>query len=169
MATYRRTTRVEAPLEEVWAFHSRIEGLEALTPGWMGLRVEAIRGPDGEPDPETLEVGTRIRMRVAPLGLPGSSWTSRIVGREREEGSAWFRDDMVGGPFAAWEHTHRFYADDGATIVDDEVRYELPAGPLGRAVAPAAWVGFEPMFRYRHRRTRELLEGRRRATSDDGR
>jgi ligand-binding SRPBCC domain-containing protein len=160
MARYRRTTRVEAPLETVWEFHSRIDGLEALTPGWMGLRVEEVRGPDGDPDPDVLAVGSRIRMRLAPLGLPGSSWTSRIVARERGDGSAWFRDDMVGGPFAAWEHTHRFYADDGATVVDDEVRYELPLGALGRAVGPAARIGFEPMFRYRHRRTRELLEGR---------
>jgi ligand-binding SRPBCC domain-containing protein len=38
------------------------------------------------------------------------------------------------------------------------VEYALPFGALGDAVGPLARVGLEPMFRYRHRRTRELLE-----------
>jgi ligand-binding SRPBCC domain-containing protein len=160
MATYSRSTRVEAPLDEVWAFHSRIAGLEALTPGFMGLRVEAVRGPDGDPDPEVLARGSQIRMSMRPFGVgPPQRWTSRIVDRDRGEGSAVFRDDMVGGPFRRWVHTHRFFADGDATVVADEVEYELPGGPLGEAVSAFAGVGFEPMFRYRHRKTREALEG----------
>jgi hypothetical protein len=38
------------------------------------------------------------------------------------------------------------------------VEYELPGGALGRAVSPLGWVGFEPMFRGRHKKTKELLE-----------
>jgi ligand-binding SRPBCC domain-containing protein len=159
MPTYRRSTRVAAPLDEVWAFHSRIDGLEALTPGFMGLSIEAVRGPDGEPDPETLEQGSQVRMAMRPLGVgPAQRWTSRIVSRETGDGSATFRDDMVGGPFRRWVHTHRFFADGDETVVDDEVEYELPGGPLGDLLGPVAVVGFEPMFRYRHRKTRELLE-----------
>jgi ligand-binding SRPBCC domain-containing protein len=158
MPTYRRSTRVAAPIEEVWDFHSRIAGLEALTPGWMGLSVEAVRGPDGGPDPEILEVGSRIRMSMRPLGAgPPQQWTSRIVAREEHDGSAMFRDDMVDGPFTEWVHTHRFFADGDETILEDTVEYELPFGPVGRALGPFARVGFEPMFRYRHRQTRRLL------------
>jgi len=36
--------------------------------------------------------------------------------------------------------------------------YALPFGGVGEAVSRLARVGFEPMFRFRHRRTRELLE-----------
>jgi ligand-binding SRPBCC domain-containing protein len=160
MATYRRQTRVRAPLADVWAFHSRIEGLEALTPGWMGLSVEAVRGPDGTPDPGVLETGAEIEMALRPLGVgPPQRWTARIVARERDAGSAWFRDEMVDGPFDRWVHTHRFFADGDETVVDDRVEYALPGGAVGRAVDPLAVVGFEPMFRYRHRTTRRLLEG----------
>jgi ligand-binding SRPBCC domain-containing protein len=159
MAVYRRSTRVDAPLERVWAFHSRIEGLEALTPGWMGLSVESVRGPDGDPDPDVLQVGSEIRMAMRPLGVgPPQRWTARIVARERDDGSAWFRDEMVDGPFDRWVHTHRFFADGDSTIVDDRVEYRLPGGSLGQLADPLAWVGFEPMFRFRHRRTRNLLE-----------
>jgi ligand-binding SRPBCC domain-containing protein len=158
MPTYRRRTRVAAPLEEVWEFHSRIDGLEALTPGFMNLSVERTTGPDGEPDPAVLEAGSRIEMTMRPFGIaPRQRWTSVITERTAGEGSAYFVDVMEAGPFPEWTHTHRFFADGDGTIVDDQVEYRLPGGPLGRALGPLGRVGFEPMFRYRHRTTRELL------------
>ncbi|ESP87240.1 SRPBCC family protein [Candidatus Halobonum tyrrellensis] len=158
MGTYRRRTRVAAPLDEVWSFHSRVSGLEELTPGFMDLRVEAVVGPDGEPDPEILERGATIRMSIRPFGIgPRQSWTSRIVEREERDGSAYFRDEMEDGPFPEWEHTHRFYGDGAGTVIVDEVRYRLPGGPLGGLAEPFGDVGFEPMFRGRHRKTKELL------------
>jgi ligand-binding SRPBCC domain-containing protein len=159
MATYERSVRVEAPFETVWEFHSDERGLVALTPDWMHLEVERTRGPDGEPDPEVLEAGAVVESSVRPFGVgPRQSWVSEIVARDHSPGSAYFRDVMSDGPFAEWVHTHLFYADDGATIVRDSVDYELPFGVLGRAVAPFSRVGFEPMFRFRHRETKRLLE-----------
>jgi ligand-binding SRPBCC domain-containing protein len=160
MSTYRRQTRVTAPLSEVWTFHSRISGLEALTPSFMNLRVEGVTGPDGEPDPEVLEAGSRIDMSMRPFEVgPRQTWTSVVTERREGDGTAMFRDRMEGGPFPEWVHTHRFFADGEETLVVDTVEYRLPGGPVGEALGPLGWVGFEPMFRYRHRRTRELLEG----------
>ncbi|QDX40928.1 SRPBCC family protein [Salarchaeum sp. JOR-1] len=157
MAIYEREVRVDAPLDDVWAFHSRVEGLEELTPAWAGLRVESVVGPDGAPDPGVLEPGARIRMSA---GLPGfgprQSWTSVIAEREERDGVAYFVDEMVGGPFESWRHTHLFYAEsDDRTLIRDRVRYELPFG------APAALgrPGLDMMFRARHRRTRERFSG----------
>ena len=159
MATYERSVRVAAPFERVWDFHSTVDGLEALTPGWMGLRVEGVTGPDGEADPEVLDEGSEIRLSTALAGVgPRQRWTSEIVGRERFDGAGYFRDEMREGPFPEWVHTHLFYRDGDATLVRDRVRYELPGGALGRRLGPLAVVAFEPMFRHRHRRTRELLE-----------
>ncbi|SNR32855.1 SRPBCC family protein [Halorubrum vacuolatum] len=160
MATYRRETRVPAPIEKVWEFHATIDGLRALTPAWMNLRIDAIEGPDGAPAPDELRKGSRIRMSMRPFGIgPRQRWESRIIEREPDggpvEGSAYFVDDMVGGPFRRWVHTHSFYADGGETRLVDTVEYRLPFGPFGDATAPFAKVGFEGMFRDRHRRTRE--------------
>ncbi|WP_276271366.1 SRPBCC family protein [Haloarcula litorea] len=160
MDTYERRVRVAAPLSEVWAFHASGDGLVALTPDWMHLRIEESRGPDGEPDPEVLEDGSTVVSSIRPFGVgPRQRWVSEIVAREEGDGEAMFRDVMREGPFPHWEHTHRFYADGDETVVEDHVEYELPGGPLGRAVGPLGVVGFEPMFRHRHRTTRELLEG----------
>lgn len=159
MPIYERTTRVAAPLDEVWAFHSGVSGLEALTPGFMNLRVERVAGPDGEADPEVLETGARIDMSMRPFDVgPRQTWTSVIGAREAHDGAAYFRDTMEGGPFPTWEHTHLFYADDGATICRDRVRYRLPGGILGRLAEPFGDIGFEPMFAGRHRKTKQVLE-----------
>ena len=158
MAVYERSTLVRAPLEEVWAFHSTVDGLVALTPGWLGLTVEAVRGPDGEADPEVLDVGSEVDLSLRPFGAgPRQRWTSRIVARERSADAAEFRDEMVDGPFDRWVHAHRFEAVEAGTRVVDRVEYALPLGPL-RWLSGAAWPGFEAMFAVRHRRTRRRLE-----------
>ena len=159
MAEYERSVRVAAPLSEVWEFHSTERGLEALTPDWMHLRVDSVRGPEEEPDPEALVAGSTLEASVRPFGIgPRHEWVSEIVAREHDSTGAYFRDTMSNGPFESWEHTHRFSADGEETVVTDSVSYELPFGRIGDAISPLVVVGFEPMFRFRHRRTRALLE-----------
>ncbi|HKL30045.1 MAG TPA: SRPBCC family protein [Natrialbaceae archaeon] len=159
MPTYQRETWVDAPLADVWDFHSHVSGLEALTPRWMHLRIEGVRGPDGESDPSVLETGSEIEVSVRPFGVgPRQSWLSVITRREVDDGAAVFEDEMRSGPFRRWHHTHAFYAEEDRTLVRDRVEYRLPFDGLGDAVGPLAWIGFEPMFRHRHRKTKELLE-----------
>ncbi|WP_416839892.1 SRPBCC family protein [Haloferax sp. DFSO52] len=159
MPVYQRRTRVAAPLERVWEFHSDISGLEALTPEWMGLEVGAVRTPDVDDETGELVVGTEIELSMRPFGVgPRQQWVSRIIAREERETTAWFRDDMVGGPFRKWVHTHRFAADGDETIIEDRVEYELPLGPLGGVAGVFGGVGLEPMFRDRHKRTKLAVE-----------
>lgn len=159
MTNYSRSTRVQAPFEDVWAFHTTLDGLEALTPDFMHLEVRSVTGPDGDPDPEELVVGTRVALAMQPFGVaPEQTWTTVITDRSEADGRAHFRDVMEDGPFPTWEHTHRFVADGDATVITDRVEYELPGGALGRAVSPLGWIEFEAMFTGRHRKTKELLE-----------
>ena len=160
MASYERETVVKAPLDRVWEFHSSVDGLEALTPDFMHLEVQSVVGPDGEPDPEVLEAGSRVHVSTRPFGVgPEQAWTSVIVERRGDAESAMFRDVMEDGPFDRWEHTHRFLAEGEGTRVVDHVEYQLPGGGVGRVLSPLGWLGLEPMFRERHRRTRKLLGG----------
>lgn len=181
MPTYHRETWVDAPLEEVWQFYSTADGLVSVTPEFVNLRVERVTGPDGESDPEILEEGTHIEMSMRPFGMgPRQSWTSVITERVRGDDRAHFRDVMEDGPFPHWEHTHRFYAAEsadapdggeggsaGETLVSDRVEYELPFGEVGALVAEFGEVGFEPLFRARHRTTRRILEGPDDETDDE--
>ena len=156
MVEFERRTRVEAPFESVWDFHDGIDGLVALTPAFLDLRVEAVRGPEGEPDPDVLEVGAEVDLSMRPVGVgPRIGWTSRITEREHTQEAAHFRDVMVDGPFRRWDHTHRFRSLDGATLVIDHVEYAPPLSPVA---VPFSQTGLRLMFGERHRRLRNLLE-----------
>lgn len=156
MPSFRRETLVDAPLEEVWAFHSTIDGLRALTPGWMGLRIASLEYPEqGVRDAGVLLAGTRIHASVSPLWLtPRQSWVSVIESRTVHDDTCTFVDSMQDGPFRSWKHTHRFVAVGEQTRVIDHVDYRVPGGPLGEFLASG---GLSVFFAYRHRRTRELL------------
>lgn len=158
MPVFTRHTRVQASLESVWEFYSSVEGLVALTPGFVDLRIERVVDGAGKPaDRDNLDAGTHVEISVRPFGVgPRRDWTSVIVERAEEPGSRMFVDAMQNGPFPRWRHTHAFYADGSETLIRDRIEYELPSplGPLG----PFGSLGFEPVFRYRHRRTKEVLE-----------
>jgi ligand-binding SRPBCC domain-containing protein len=157
--SYERSVHVDAPLPAVWKFHSKVDGLVALTPDWVGLRVEAVTGPDGEDDPEILTAGTTLELSVRPFGVgPRQSIISEITEREHGDGEAFFTDVLRDGPLPTWEHTHHLRQDDAGTLLTDRVRYRLPLRELGAVLSPFAAVGLDPLFRYRHRMTRRQLE-----------
>lgn len=159
MVTYRRQTRIDASLEDVWAFHSTTDGLKALTPAFMNLEIESVAGPDGDSDPDVLEAGSRIKLSIRPFGVgPRLRMVSVITERRIGDGSRMFRDVMESGPFAEWVHTHKFFADGNGTNLIDHVTYQLSGGQFGRAVSPLGRLGLELMFRRRHRTTKALLE-----------
>lgn len=156
MATQRLERRSEVPatVEELFAWHERPGALERLTPPWERTTVEQ--------PPDSLEVGTRAVLRAGVLGPFAVRWVAEHVGYDppRE-----FRDLQRSGPFAAWDHRHRFSpAGAGRSVLTDDVAYRLPLGPLGQTVAGRLVRGrLERMFAYRHRQTIADLAAHRRA------
>jgi ligand-binding SRPBCC domain-containing protein len=117
----RREQVLEAPLEEAFAFFSRAENLEAITPPWLQFRITS-------PTPLEMHVGTLIRYRLKLHGIP-ISWLTRIDEWDPPRG---FVDRQLSGPYGLWHHTHSFEAlPDGRTLMVDIVRYGHRFGPLG--------------------------------------
>ncbi len=104
-------------------------------------------------------------------GAPGEFW---VAGPPRGGGGIGgavdpphrFVDAQVRGPFARWEHRHRFVVgpareEAGApegTWVEDRVTYRLPLGPIGRVIhALGAGRRIRRAFEYRDRRLAALL------------
>src|SRR5690348_1888476 len=62
---------VPQPLEQVFAFFSRAENLEEITPEWLKFQVMSVA-------PEPIQKGSLIAYRLKLHGLP-LRWTSQIV------------------------------------------------------------------------------------------
>ena len=135
---FTRVLDVDAPVEALWAFHERPDILQLLQP------------------PRSLEVGTRVlvRIRVGPVPM---IFEAEHIAYERGRR---FVDRMVRGPFKSWVHEHRFEARGSGSRLIDDVEYELPLGALGRLAGGAfAARKLERLFAYRHRVTREHVDG----------
>jgi ligand-binding SRPBCC domain-containing protein len=150
MHTYvlEREQRLPKSLDEVFAFFSRPENLQVLTPGWLDFRMV-----DAPPE---LAVGSLIRYRLRWHGLP-LKWTTEIKEWNPPHG---FVDRELTGPYALWNHEHMFTADGAGTVMRDRVTYALPLGWIGRV---ANWASVrrdvERIFDFRAEAMRRLFPG----------
>jgi ligand-binding SRPBCC domain-containing protein len=137
------------PLDKAFAFFSDPRNLEAITPAWLHFHLVP-------PVPESVYAGLQIHYLLRWHGIP-LRWTSLI--------RDWtppirFVDVQVRGPYRLWEHTHTFTAVAGGTRIQDEVRYALPLGPLGRlAHAVLVRAELKAIFTYRAQQVARLLGG----------
>jgi len=145
---FERALDVDAPVDVLWAFHERPDALRLLSPPWEHLEIVQ--------PPRSLEVDTRVIVRAWVAFVP---ITIESVHVEYERGRL-FADRMVRGPFKSFLHRHRFESRGaGARLVDD-IDYELPGGPLGRAVGgPIAERRLARLFAFRHAVTRAACDG----------
>jgi len=159
MADYvlERRLWLACPRPEAFAFFADVRNLSLVTPpptrlSWL------------TPPPATLSAGAVIDFRVRVGGLP-VRW--RVLIREFDPPHR-FVNVQIRGPFARWEHRHRFLEGpetEGAdglvgTWVEDRVTYRLPLGPAGRlAHALGGGRQIARLFDDRERRLRELLGG----------
>lgn len=113
--------QVPLGVAEVFAFFSRAENLEAITPPWLNFKIRAVA-------PQPVQKGTIISYSLRVHGIP-LRWTSEIVEWEPPHR---FVDLQLSGPYKLWRHEHRFEARDGGTLISDKVELALPLGVLGR-------------------------------------
>jgi ligand-binding SRPBCC domain-containing protein len=132
--------------EDVFTFFADPANLAHITPPSLHFRVltPSVR----------MEAGAVLDYELRWLGLP-LRWRTLI--REWDPPYR-FVDVQIRGPYARWEHRHRFLEENDETWVEDRVTYQLPFGPLGH-LAHTALVRAQlaKIWDYRRRRLASFL------------
>lgn len=143
----RREIWLPRPRAEVFDFFCRASNLERLTPPFLNFHVVT-------PEPIEMREGALISYKLRVHGLP-VGWLTRIT---RWNPPYEFADVQLKGPYALWDHTHRFVEENGGTRMIDQVEYALRLGILGD-LAHALLVrrDVENIFTYRNAVIAELF------------
>ena len=155
-------------VEDAFGFFANPANLPHLMPAWQRARIEEaiLAAPprmDGKRLPGAVAGdGSRITISFRPLPyLPiRFRWEALIQDFSWDQG---FCDLQLHGLFMFWRHCHTLTSANGgsACVLRDEISYELPFGPLSStADLLAVRRLLHSMFRYRHKRTLELLSRR---------
>lgn len=140
---FHQSSRLPWPPGKVYDWHSRPGALQRLSPPWEPVELLEHTGGIGD--------GARavLKVHVGPVPV---TWVAEhrncIPGRQ-------FTDVQVKGPFARWEHAHRFESlDSDECLLEDRVEYALPLEPLSSLMSGRS-VGdkLERAFDFRHRVT----------------
>ncbi len=146
MPTYRlRSTIPSATAEQLFDWHACPGAFQRLNPPWDPITVVSRSGPG-------LEVGTRLELEAA-VGPATVRWFAEHTACERPSG---FTDEQRRGPFRRWVHQHRFADANEGAVLEDEIDWAAPLGPLG-AVVGGVPGRLERVFPFRHRRTADDL------------
>lgn len=108
---------------DVFAFFSKAENLDTITPPWLSFHLLT-------PLPIIMEQSARIDYSLKLFGFH-FIWKTNITDWDPPR---FFRDVQIRGPYEIWEHQHLFEEKDGGTQMTDIVDYAPPGGPLSPVV-----------------------------------
>ncbi|HET6422930.1 MAG TPA: TIGR01777 family oxidoreductase [Planctomycetaceae bacterium] len=136
---FERRVLLPVSAEAAFAWHERPGAFQRLSPPWEPVE---LLSHDGIRDGARAE----LRMRLGPVS---QTWIAEH--RDYRAGQQ-FRDVQLEGPFAKFEHTHRFTAQDHESCwLNDHIEYIPPFGTLGRMLAGRMIrKKLDRVFRYRH-------------------
>lgn len=142
-----REQLIPLPLERTFAFFSRAENLEAITPPWLKFRLITKT-------PIEMKRGAIIEYNLRINGFP-VYWRTLIAEYDPPHR---FVDVQQQGPYKLWRHEHTFEAVDGGTLMRDRVEYQIGYGILGE-IARRLFVArqLRQIWDYREKRLAEIL------------
>lgn len=141
MTYFEKRLQLDVPVEKLYHWHTLSGAFERLTPPWESMTLVDSQG-------EGVDTHKWLKMRMGKTPL---HWLAR---HRVDLDSRLFVDVQAQGPFAYWQHQHRFRSlSDQRSELIDSIEYQLPLDPFSRVAAPFVQQKLERMFTYRHQIT----------------
>ena len=105
-----RRSPMPVPAAELAAWHFRPGAFERLAPPWDRVELRGTTGP--------LADGSRWTIRTPLVGPFAMNYVAELFDVRP---GVQFRDRQLRGPFAAWQHTHRFLPDGANSVLEDDI------------------------------------------------
>jgi ligand-binding SRPBCC domain-containing protein len=138
---------VRAPIERCFLLSTSVALVE------RELKMHPVRGRTAG----LVVGGDTVRWEGRQLGLP--QFHESLI--ESYEPYSFFRDRMIAGRFATFEHAHAFRdCGDGAVLMSDDLRFSMPFGWMGDLVGE--WIlvpHIRGLMRRRFRMLKRIAEG----------
>lgn len=139
--TLSYATIFDAPLEQVYLFHTDTTNLPKITPPWIDVRLV-------EKEDDT------VSLVIKRFGIP-TRWKMLIT----QQYPHLVMDEMVEGPFTWFRHERRFFAlNKNQTRMHEMISFVLPFGLLGNLLFPFIKADMDKMFDYRHVMSQKIFK-----------
>ena len=148
--TYKAGQFLPIDIYKAWDFFSSAKNLAVITPPELNFKILTLM------DDKQIYEGMLIDYTVKPLfGIP-AHWQTEISKMKKP---LFFTDRQLKGPYKIWEHTHAFYEKDNGIFMQDEVKYQLPFGIIGRIThSLIVRKKLENIFTYRKEILKKIFE-----------
>lgn len=143
------TTQINCSLDELFEFHLDSQNITKITPS--NTKVELL-----SEDTPAFE-GKIVKLKTTRIFIP-IIWEVRI---EKLEKPNILVDLSIKSPFKHWKHQHVFTQKGNQCELQDIIEFELPFGMLGKIIEPLLTFDIKKMFKYRHKKTKEILENKK--------
>jgi ligand-binding SRPBCC domain-containing protein len=144
---FKRQQVLPITLDEAWCFFSSPANLAKITPPGMRFRLDSISG-----DANEMYEGQLMTYTLNVIPGIDTFWMTEIT---HVHEPYYFVDEQRFGPYALWNHQHRFREVTGGIEVTDDLTYALPFGFIGQ-IANALFV---------EKQIRQIFDFRREALS----
>jgi ligand-binding SRPBCC domain-containing protein len=121
MHTLKQSQILPVSRNVLWDFVSVPQNLNQITPPKMAFKIV------GE-QPDFAYAGLLLEYKVR---IPVLGWTSWLTEIKYVTQGYSFMDEQRVGPYKLWLHTHTLEDVEGGTKMTDEIRYQMPFGPIG--------------------------------------
>jgi uncharacterized protein len=120
---------------------------ERLNPPWRPFRIISKKG--------TIDNGGTVIIKLPLVRNIGIYWYVKHRDYVKDKT---FTDIQTKGIFSHWEHQHNFFDYGKKSVLEDNIIYNLPLGPIGNIFSSVVQNNLNSMFQYRHRITKMDLE-----------